>query len=183
MLAWFEWAWTGLAATSLIVLATLFWLSLVSALPFNTLKPINERKVEPLSVLPQGWSFFTKDPQSNSVFPYVRDGTRWRYAGLGPGFQLRNAFGLNRAYRAQGPEVAGLTALLGEEGWSDCEVESLQCLDHATVIEVTNPVPAPSLCGSVGLVARKPVPWSWARRDFDVEMPSQVTLMEVTCAK
>ena len=148
---------------SLVALALLT--TVAAAFPANVLKPSNSGALILVSKLaPQGWAFFTKDPQDVELVAYAPTSHGLNSLQTTPQSRVENAWGITRAQRAQGPEIA---ALSNELTWMECvpgEVPEA-CVDtEATFEPVLSPVPHPSLCGKVLVVQEKPVAWSF--REF-----------------
>ncbi len=101
---------------SVTMLIGLNWtLSLVyvlhAAIPFNPIGLPGEAELGMRSLLPQGWRFFTKDPQELRLFYHRLTASGWQSAMLAPHAEPRNKFGLDRRSRAQGVEAASLASL------------------------------------------------------------------------
>jgi antimicrobial peptide system SdpA family protein len=155
-----------------------------SALPPNPIALPFESRVGVRFWARQGWALFTKDPKQEdmSYFVRTRDGG-WVSASLGPHSSPSNAFGLNRASRAQSAEADLLFIRLAQGAWHPCQEDPASCLESAPVsASLKNPSPAPTLCGPVGIVLQVPVPWAtWRESRSPVTMPSRVTRLEVEC--
>lgn len=133
----------------------------------------------------QGWAFFTKSPREASLTAFSHNGANlWASAMLGPHSEPRNAFGLNRASRAQGVEMGLLVGALHQENWLDCQdTPFAQCFEQvppSAIARVDNPMPAPSLCGQIALKRQEPTPWAWATSEPEA-MPVAVARLEVSC--
>lgn len=176
----------GVAAT----LLALAW-SGVAVYAGRTLQATNplalplERTLKPLLVtlLPQGWAFFTKSPRDVNFFIYRPRTSGWSSAYAGPLARPRNAFGLNRLSRAQGVEFGLLTRELKGASWRPCTVSPKGCLSrYGPPVRVRNPSPQPLLCGTYGFVEQRPVPWAWARSRGEFDMPSRSLVIEAACS-
>lgn len=96
-----------------VVLALFVVYSVHAALPPNAITLPLENSIDIRVFAPQGWAFFTRDPQEARVLPFVRSKSgAWRSANLGPFAQPRYAFGLDRKPRAQGVEIGLLLGML-----------------------------------------------------------------------
>jgi antimicrobial peptide system SdpA family protein len=137
------------------------------------------------AVVPEGWSFFTRDPREEDIRAWRFDGSgRWTSASLGVNAGPVNSFGLGRRSRAQGVELGLVySRTTGQRAqWTDCTDAVPACLAGlATVATVTNPTPHPTLCGEIGISRQRPLPWAWAAEGVDEEMPARVTRVRVTC--
>ncbi|WP_395653748.1 SdpA family antimicrobial peptide system protein [Phycicoccus elongatus] len=134
----------------------------------------------------QGWAFFTKSPREPSLIAVRANGVGgYSSAILAPHSEPRNAFGLNRASRAQGVELGLLAGALNSDNWTDCAGTSLaECastIPAGAVARIDDPMPAPSLCGRLLLVGQEPTPWAWAGQETDA-MPKRVAQLEVNCS-
>lgn len=172
----------------LAIIAT--WVALVVAnlaTPFNpTQRPslVNEA-INPLQIwMPQGFAFFTRDPQEPKMRLYAFEGGEWQSISLSPYSRPSNFFGLDRKPRAQLTEYA---LLLNRGGatpnkWSDCEDTPVSCLRRVPVTDTLKNIdPAPTLCGIVGFVRQDPVPWAWSESRENITMPSEILKLKIQC--
>jgi sporulation delaying protein A len=157
-----------------------------SSLPFNSLRLPYEREVAPglVKVIPESWKFFTRDPLDQRMLFYGKqaDGS-WKPANLGPNGRFSNQLGASRRVRAQGVEAGLLLAAIPPGAWAPCDDEPTACLDRTDALaEVhANSSPEPSLCGDIGIVLRKPLPWAWAKHPDKHRMPARIAHMRVSC--
>ena len=165
----------------------LFWIVFAvycvhPALPYSSVRLPGTQAVNRLVLAPQGWGFFTRSPREDRQLVYGRGRDGWKSAAKGPHAQLRNELGLDRSSRAQGVEIAMLMGAGAARAWRACEGKVTACLDTLPRgAAVRNPSPNPSLCGTVAIVNRPPVPWAWVRSPVPVEMPSRILPLEVSC--
>lgn len=175
--------WFGLG----IVLLTCAWVAVAAyavypILPYSPFRLPFGEGLETQSVLPQGWGFFTRDPREPRTFVFVHESNRWRSALLGPHGKPANAFGFNRVSRGQGVELGMLQSLLHNRKWARCRYEVHVCLDGLPRgVVIRNSFPQPTICGTVGVVLRRPVPWAWRRTARDSAVPSVVYKAVVLC--
>ncbi|NMO15877.1 SdpA family antimicrobial peptide system protein [Pyxidicoccus fallax] len=176
-----------ITATALYgVLATY---SIHSRLPFNTVRLPGERShlSGPFSiqfVLPQGWKFFTKSPREPELALYRRlDSGTWEHVNPLPVSDSSGFFRLDRTARAQGVEMALLTHAIPAFDWkARCRRSDEDCLgDTVPVRTVRNLTPTPTLCGTIGFVAREPLPWAWASHRDTTRMPASSLVLRVQC--
>jgi antimicrobial peptide system SdpA family protein len=152
------------------------------ALPKNPIHLPFEAEINTQLWFPQGWKFFTRDAREEDSFPMVRgeDGA-FRRASAAPNFQARHVFGWSRDGRTQGIELGLLRHAAADVEPSACKGSIEACLEQAEVhVTARNEAPNPTLCGDVGIVYQRPVPWAWARSG-QVSMRSRVIRMRVTC--
>ncbi|WP_460854497.1 SdpA family antimicrobial peptide system protein [Nocardiopsis coralliicola] len=135
------------------------------------------------AVAPQGWAFFTRSPREEKLTAWQPEGQSWESAMRAPHAEPGNAFGLDRASRAQPVEAAILSAQVPEDAWTECNSTPLRrCLEQeeaATAVEGAQP--EPSLCGRLALVAQEPWPWAWAESSGQGEMPARIVRLDVAC--
>ncbi|TGA95545.1 SdpA family antimicrobial peptide system protein [Streptomyces sp. MZ04] len=135
------------------------------------------------NMAPQGWAFFTKSPRDPEVIPFKRESGNWESKSLTPHAEPRNAFGLNRASRAQGVEIAMLLSAAKQDDWHSCDESRATCLEKfgAAARSIDNKQPNPTLCGTIGLSAERPTPWAWRDLVPETHTPERVLVVEVTC--
>jgi antimicrobial peptide system SdpA family protein len=152
------------------------------SLEVNPITLPHENRSVMTTLLPEGWKFFTRNPQEAQVRPYaLRDGT-WASASLLPNSRARNWLGIDRSGRAQGIEIGLLGESVPADAWVPCDEAPLECLARAPVgATFANKSPRPTLCGAVGFVAQPPVPWAWAHDADHLDMPSRVVRVEIQC--
>ncbi len=152
------------------------------ALPFNPIRLPFERWVHVRFWAPEGWGFFTRNPQEEAVLLFLKSGGRWVSASIGPGGMPANAFGLNRAARGQSAEAALLESSIPKEAFHLCQYQPSVCLERSSIVEtVDNPTPLATLCGEIGIVKQKPIPWAWSRSRNLIVMPSRLVRIKVGC--
>jgi antimicrobial peptide system SdpA family protein len=137
-----------------------------------------------LRLLPEGWSFFTRDPREADPEPFIREpGGGWRRVLQRGRGGIVGLLGLDRASRGQGVEMGLLTGPVPRHRWTRCDRGAWSsCLSAAPVLaEVVNPSPQPTLCGNVAIVFRRPVPWAWARSVNLDQMPAEIVRLRVSC--
>ncbi|MEV0258553.1 SdpA family antimicrobial peptide system protein [Streptomyces sp. NPDC050732] len=136
-----------------------------------------------VNLAPQGWAFFTKSPRDPEVVPFKKESGHWEAQSLTPHAAPRNAFGLNRASRAQGVEMAMLLSAAKQDDWHSCTKSRAACLEEfgAAARSIDNKEPNPTLCGTIGLLAERPTPWAWRDLIPEPHTPERVLVVEVTC--
>lgn len=152
------------------------------ALPFNPVHlPFEGQEFR--RVVPEGWAFFTRNPREEAIFLFSRRSNgEWDSASLGPNGIASNAFGLNRISRAQGVETALLMNRFPNSAYRDCSGALTKCLDDTpSSRSLANESPNPSLCGDVGIVLRKPLPWAWFAAGMSTSMPARILRIKVGC--
>lgn len=169
----------------------LFWACAFVSIVYPQLPPnatstplADQMRMLMLQVAPQGWAFFTRSPREPRVLAWGKGSAGWTPVTQGPHSEARNAFGFNRASRAQGVETGVLLEQVPNEAWRDCPDGNVGvCLARLTPrIKTRNPGPTTTLCGEVTLVQQEPLPWAWFDPDAETTpMPAQVLPLDVTC--
>lgn len=158
--------WQAYLNMALLFGGALLAIALIS--PLNPLSkgilPLNEGR----NLLPQGWAFFTKDPQSEYFRVYTRDSLGvWREFGRHfPNSAPANFFGLRRTNRVVTTEVAlHVKQLEGTLSWIQCQEGSAitDCIARydTLIYRVQNLIDRPFLPPLFAVVNQKPIPWSW----------------------
>jgi antimicrobial peptide system SdpA family protein len=131
-------------------------------------------------LMPQGWAFFTANPQEIYPQAFVPDGDgSWRDENRSLA-EPADLFGLNRSLRAMPTEVALLLQNVPARSWHACDAQPARCLSAVSVgRREANPSALDDLCGDVGFVRQQVLPWPW--RNTGTVMPSLVVRVEVSC--
>lgn len=135
-----------------------------------------------VALAPQGWGFFTRNPQGAGTYLLRREVDGWSPAGPGRNAEPSNLFGFRRVPRARGVEMGRLVQALGSDAWQECKDLPGTCVDGLPVSAVIpNDNPVPLYCGELAVVRQEPVPWAWSSASAPVVMPSFVARIEVQC--
>lgn len=133
----------------------------------------------------QGWNFFTKDPQSAQLGVYQIEGNESLTDIVAtPQTKAQNFWGLSRAQRAQGPELAFLAAGVAESDWIDCTDQTSACISTAhRALAISNQSPVPTVCGEVVITQQHQSPWSYRGfSDVPTYLVDKYVLLDVHCA-
>jgi antimicrobial peptide system SdpA family protein len=154
-----------------------------ACMPYNPIKLPGEHALDVRILVPEGWRFFTRDPQEEGASAYQEsaDGS-FSPIVRKPNADRSNLFGASRVGRSHGVEMGTLIEQIPDSDWTKCTGEPAKCVEQAKVVAtVKTGSPAPTMCGSIGVVLQKPVPWAWARSKRPVTMPSRVAKVVVQC--
>ncbi len=141
-------------------------------LPYNPISPTPAERIEFLSVLPQGWAFFTKNPRGEVLYIYKETQNKWDLVNV-PGASLKFGFGLNRKGRAIGPEAGSLLKLIPDSLWQPTN------LSAGKPFKVVDSCANPSCIGHIRFVKTTLVPWAWARTGRKTVMPAKMIELDV----
>ncbi|MDC0741951.1 SdpA family antimicrobial peptide system protein [Polyangium mundeleinium] len=173
----------GAAAIAVVLgWSTLAAYTIHAALPTNPIELPFASHVHAENFAQESFKYFTKNPHYPRMLAYVPAGEgRWRSANVSPYASPRNALGLSRGPEAQEQEMKMLARHVRQSDLAPCEGELDACLHRAGVIaRVNNDAPRRTLCGSVGIVLRRPTPWAW--RNDGVRTDTRVARLEVSCS-
>jgi len=164
----------------------LAWLAIVvvivlGVLPQSAILTTYHFRKTLVAAVPEGYGFFTRDPQETRVLIYRWDGRKVTPANeadyRGFGFA-----GLSRKSSTRGLEMKVAMTAVPKDRWTPCKSAIEPCLRESLV--PTKIVPAMSsrtLCGRFVLRQQKPVPWAWARSSHRIQMPSTIALVDYDC--
>lgn len=175
------------AAASLLLLLTTLAVAIFFSFPSNVLswRDGAATRSAVTSILPEGWAFFTKPPNDAEYIP-VRStdgGSTFESQSHLPNSRSENWFGLLRAQRAQGPEIANLSGQASH--WQACTSKhGNSCYRQIWASlpdRIQNSSPVPTVCGRAIIMETRPVPWSF--RDFyeEARENERGALVDVTC--
>lgn len=172
-----------------LILITAFLTSIYAVLPRNVLSDHvpKSARVTISTLWPQGWGFFTKDPDSPDIDVYKETSTgQTKSLLVTPQGRPSNLFGLSRTGRAQGPEIAILNDLIDEDEWVACTTENIGCLESARsaeAIKLTNTSPSPTICGRVIFTSEIPIPWSYRSYSEETHRIQATVNAILTCTR
>jgi antimicrobial peptide system SdpA family protein len=137
--------------------------------------------------MPETWTFFTADSRAENILPFKRQSAgTWVSVSLAPNLQASSLFGIKRGIRAQRVEIISVLTKTSPSELQDCAELPTPCLERLPVTDsVINPSPRPTVCGDIGFVIQKPVPWAWKASQTGAQqiiMPSRVIRMNVRCS-
>jgi antimicrobial peptide system SdpA family protein len=176
------WRTAMLAGVMGLVGATGLFAAIDTGLPFSPLRPISTPSTTARHFAPQGWAFFTRDPLEPQIYVYRRTEAGWIAADIGANGEPAHLFGWRRSPRAQGVEIGLVLFAHGKEQFTACEGSIEECLETSPIEgTVQNDSTVPTLCGTIGILRQKKIPWAW-RHSVDPERaPAEVMNLEVSC--
>lgn len=176
-----------IGSISLIIFSLMFLGGVFFSMPSNVLDKRDGSLVRSIftEVLPESWGFFTKPPNEPELAAYsVTDGrvvSELRF----PHSRQANLYGLMREHRAQGPELAAITADLTSGNWITCYEISADCIIYANEntesIRVSNSFPVSTLCGDIVVAETVPVPWSYRNQYEGWRVEQKTVYLDVEC--
>ena len=158
----------GIAITTFVVMGALFGMAYVGSLPPTVLTPTPGEGITgvPSALLTQGWAFFTREGREETVAPWTEaPNGKWQVLSASRSTTQEHAFGLKRGSRSLIGDLNAITAKSLE--WETCNMSIESCLRRQAQSEgsasvVSLNVTGSHMCGRIGLVRSKPVPFAYA---------------------
>lgn len=161
-----------------IIWLSFFFISINSILPQNPITPPEKLTLTTMTIFPQGWGFFSKDPRYEHF--YMIDMQSGELDLSWPNMSLKNWGGLTRFGRSQGIELGRLYSQVEDQSMIECNETPLECLEEQEdVINIINDSPSPTITGDIGIVIQESVPWIWAKKVNKENMPSRIVRLNV----
>lgn len=172
--------------TTIVVLMSWTTLTILQSLSPHVLtsrEPASMAVRDGVSALaPQRWEFFTASSKGRQ---YVAYRTESDQSALSlPQAKAANAFGISRAQRAQGPELAALHQQVSK--WTKCADKSAseECIHRAAGDRpqvLRNGASRKTLCGDLLLAQEKATPFEFRTFDLPNFRVLQAARVEVSC--
>ncbi len=159
-----------------------FWLIIVlyialAAIPFNPLSLPTSKSVHIISLVPEGWGFFTRNPKETNVILYKKNGDKWKIwtkSNGDPSF----LFGLSRKNRKIVSETISILGKLPDSSWIQNREGKIN-FNIPKVVSVKNDTPNQLLSGKFIIVKQDPIPWSWSKEYKHISMPYDITQVQI----
>ena len=162
----------------------LIFLAGTTVLPYSPISPSPVTKLIVRSFLPEGWSFFTRNPREAQLHFFKYENTHLSPYQNFPNSNPTNYFGMSRKSRAQGVEFAYLTQDISPENWKDCtrkELLNKVLTDSIPWIDVQSPYAPSLLCGEIVVMEEEYVPWAWSQSSKEIDMPAKFIKLNISC--
>jgi antimicrobial peptide system SdpA family protein len=159
-----------------------FFVLATSAIPYNStsVKAHNKDFLLFRALLPEGFSFFTRNPREPLVVLISKVNKQE--------IELHNnsskyLFGFERYPRAINLEMSIIWQSVKERKWFDCETGKSECFDENLIPSYTikSSFPKPILSGDYYLKLVEPIPWAWAKsfKKSNRKMPCKVIHLRI----
>lgn len=173
---------TGAARVAILTLYLLVGgISLLASVPETAIRLPVRAKLSVLTLLPQGWAFFTRNPREPTLEAWAQARGGWQLLPLNVS-GTTELLGFRRTLRLRTMELGSLASSLQPEDWKVCSGSINGCVAAGTLSSVTrivNRSSARQLCGPLVLAIREPQPWAWRSRA--VSMPARATRVDAEC--
>lgn len=169
------------------IVLSLFW-CFVAVLLFSAtfeapLSLTRTAKLRIFTLAPEGWAFFTKDPQLPTARLYKLRGSQWVYVDT-HNADPRNGFGISRRARKLDLELAAALNVVKPKGWVRIRLTHAELAANTELLNeavISNTAPNPVLCGRFLVEERPPVPWAWSGSNRK-EMPGRAVKLRAVCS-
>ena len=165
----------------------LFWggvvfFALLEGIPDSPLALPARTHANVLAVIPQGWTFFTRDAREPRLYLYERSVNGWARRSQ-RNASVSSFYGLKRSAARLGVEMSVFVHAVPDEAWKPTAEAIGRDFDDAALpsITVKNAALEKTVCGAVLLEQRPPVPWAWAKSADHLLMPGRVVKLNVEC--
>ena len=170
---------------SIFLVGVIILFSMISSLPESTIRISNIQKAKTASYIPEGWAFFTKNPQEEDILAYkYQESQKPTYQLITiPTGSVSNAFGLNRKVRMLAQEMGVMQKYIPDSCWFTIN-GSLQNNDSIIInslIKILIPKVSnyPYLSGTYIFQKIAPIPWSWYKTFNRNTQKSEIVIVDV----
>ena len=155
-------------------------LAFVNSVADSPLKPRQRARTNIMTVLPEGWSFFTRDPREPRTLLYRHSGTGWEHVSQRHADRA-NYFGFARLARVKMVETAALLDQVSPGQWTQVAAGTDPLGMEVQVVKASNPAMSPLLCGELLVIERPPAPWAWSTSKAPVRMAGRAVRLSAAC--
>lgn len=154
------------------------WLVFVSSMPESVLTPNYELRASVNALVPEGWSFFTRNPRSEMADIYKIEGYKITRLSLSNA-ESENLFGLSRKSRKIGMELSLIANKVTVDDWKLIPAISLENLPKNF-----KPLRAEKdfyfiKKGKYVISVYDPIPWAWAKSKNNIHRKIKSTFINV----
>lgn len=153
-----------------IIVAGIFFNVIVSSFPYNPLSQdlpwlTRSNVVRFKFFFPEGFAFFTRNPQEVSYSIYAFDDQSIHLINLKNG-SVSNYFGVSKTSRYKLIKLQEIVAQVDPEDWKKTKIDLDQLLQsYDTIQSVDTAYNSNYYEGMYLITAAKPIPWAWATLD------------------
>lgn len=161
--------------------ATILWI-FVAAMPYSPVSLDLLTKINVMSVLPEGWGFFSRNPREVDLLIFEKHGGAWAPNRNAPTAHYRNYFGIRRTARIRSIESARIVAYFESATWHDCDSGIGGCLPNTSdsILEYRIARRYAAFHDTIALVRQEPLPWAWAKDGLGkIEMPLSYLIIKI----
>lgn len=156
--------------------AILAYIALASV-PLNPASLKFENKMNILSVVPEGWGFFTRDAREPAIHVYKKENAGYSLVNY-PMPDWKNGLGVSRNMRKINIELFSLLAAVQDSSWQTDTTGRLS-FDCDTMVTLKGPFNHSRLRGTFLVVKQERLPWAWAGQWKTITMPYKKLLLNI----
>ena len=166
------------------VILTIFWTIIMAyitlaAVPLNPISMNFENKMNILSVVPEGWGFFTRNPREPALYMYYRKSPNSGYTLLNsPLSSPENGFGISRRMRKINIELFAILSTVKDSSWQRGNENAID-LSCDSTLSVKGIFDNSTLRGTFLLIKQERLPWAWARQRQQIIMPYKKIILDI----
>lgn len=143
----------------------------LSSLPLNPLSLKRSNQSNILSLLPQGWGFFTRNAREPSILVYRQKENKYIRVNK-TASDKSYWFGLLKYSRAINREVGSVLKQIPDSAWQNIkETNNLLNFKTDSLVIVYNSSHNPILLGNFLLISQERLPWAWSTKYGKIVMP------------
>lgn len=159
---------------------------LAYSVPESTIRLSKVAKVKSVSIFPEGWAFFTKDPKEEEFLLYRVTGNNEHFTKeTNICGSAKYLFGIKRTARMQLHELGAFRNYISEKNWitiSGTLEANMKKVDSLNEVTIVNPSKSPFYCGIFIVQGIKPLTWAWAKNsDLKNYRESKICKINVVC--
>ena len=155
---------------------------MVGSLPGATITMSKISKIQTVSIFPEGWAFFTKDPQEEDYLLFQVDEQTGNFVNvISPTSSPENAFGLNRVSRLQSQELGSGIHHIRDSSWADIKGDltaNILLIREMKPVAIPIRSQRPYFEGTYILQKIRPIPWAWAKSFNEKNRKSKICKIE-----
>lgn len=131
---------------------------------YTSLKLKSKTNRHLLSLTPQGWGFFTRNPREENIVMYKLDKKDSIIQITDKNFSINNYFGLSRKQRYEAIQMSALLSDIKEDEFVRCNESSLENCDlHKVILSNNEKNKKNYFKGTYFIKKEKTIPWAWSK--------------------
>jgi antimicrobial peptide system SdpA family protein len=154
----------------------------LTSMPFNPSNLSSQRDFKIRWLAPQGWGFFTRNPQEESDEVYIfQKSNTWIKTSTSQ-VSLNNFFGINRKIRHEYFELSKLLDTIPKEKWISIKSNQKVIFDTLSIADTIRYKQFMNhrMLDSVVVITRaNPLPWAWSSQYATVTPPTRVLKLRI----
>lgn len=164
---------------TLLFSSSMVLIILFSSLPYNPISITGNSKKYVKALFPQGWEFFTINPQLEKTRVYEYHNKEMKELNL-LNASSKNFLGITRLARIKNIEVSFLINQVDTTAWINCKskLDFQNVIDTSTPVKIYNSTNLHYMQGIYIVQKSKPIPFAWSKNE-KIFMPCKTVKIEV----